>query len=559
VAEPLIRIECLAYRYPDAATPALGGVDLELRAGELVVLAGRSGSGKSTLLRACCGLVPHYHGGEVEGTVEIAGLDAREHGPAELGGAVGLVAQDPETQVVAATVRGELELPLEMRGEPAAAQARAIEEVALALAVPHLLGRSVDTLSGGELQRVALAAALVVRPRAVLLDEPTSQLDPVAGDELIWLLRRLNQEWGLTVLLAEHRLERCLAVADRVLAMSGGRIAFDGSPEGFLEWSLAADPALATPGARLFSLAGLRPLPVGVKSAREVLAARRGGDEGVGSGHSPDLQRSNVESGAHGTRKPTVDDARVHPALVAKNLWVARDPGDGPRDVLRGLDLRVARGERVALMGRNGAGKSTLLRAAAGLLEPLRGRVEAPGGCALLPQTPGDLLVRERVAEELPGPEGLQALRAVGLEWALDADPRDLSGGERQRLALAIVMAGRGAATSLPAAVCLDEPTRGMDRARKDELAASLTGLAGARSAVLVATHEVEFAAGFADRVVLLGDGQVIADATAAEVLSGGWYFATEVARILGGGGAVSPEAGAELLRAALPSSRSYS
>src|SRR5581483_9302010 len=201
---------------------ALSGVDFEVAEGAFLVVAGRSGSGKSTLLRACCGLVPHYHGGEISGRIEVAGLDVRDHGPAELGGVAGLVAQDPETQVVATTVRAELELPLELRGEPAASRARAIEEVALALAIPHLLDRPCDTLSGGELQRVALAAALVVRPRVVLLDEPTSQLDPVAGDELIWLLRRLNEEWGLTVVVAEHRLERCLHSASQVLALRDG-------------------------------------------------------------------------------------------------------------------------------------------------------------------------------------------------------------------------------------------------------------------------------------------------------------------------------------------------
>jgi energy-coupling factor transporter ATP-binding protein EcfA2 len=208
MADPLVRLRRLTYRYPNAAADALTAVDLEVETGELVVLAGRSGSGKSTLLRACCGLVPHYHGGEVEGSIEVAGMDVREHGPADLGAAVGLVAQDPETQVVSTTVRAELELPLEMRTESVAARARAVEEVALALAMPHLLDRTVDTLSGGELQRVALAAALVGRPRLVLLDEPTSQLDPVAGDELIGLLRRLNEEWGTAIVLAEHRLER---------------------------------------------------------------------------------------------------------------------------------------------------------------------------------------------------------------------------------------------------------------------------------------------------------------------------------------------------------------
>ncbi len=528
VPEPLVRIRALSYRYPSAPAPALADIDLEVAPGELVVLAGRSGSGKSSLLRACCGLIPHYHGGEIAGRVEIAGLDAREHGPAELGGAVGLVAQDPETQVVSTTVRAELELPLEIRGEPASARARAVEEVALALAMPHLLDRSIDTLSGGELQRVALAAALVLRPRLILLDEPTSQLDPVAGDELTWLLRRLNEEWGMAVVLAEHRLERCLAVADRVVAVESGRVAFDGRPGAFLEWAIAADPALATPGARLFDLAGLRPLPPGVKVARRAL-------DGVDVGPP---ERPSARARSQGAL-----------VLSARDAWVELDSYEGRRDVLRGVDLEVRAGERIALMGRNGAGKSTLLRAAAGLVPTVRGRVEATAGCALLPQSPTDLMLRERVADELPGEAGATALERAGLAAKADADPRDLSGGERQRLALALVTAGREGTEA--GVVCLDEPTRGMDRARKDELAAWIGELA-ATAAVVVATHDVEFAASFADRIVLLGEGTVIADGPPDEILSGGWYFATEVARILGVRGAISPEAGAELVRAAL-------
>ena len=434
-------------------------------------------------------------------------------------------------------MRAELELPLEIRGETPAARARAVEEVALALAMPQLLDRTTDALSGGELQRVALAATLVLRPQLVLLDEPTSQLDPVAGDELIWLLRRLNEEWGTAVVLAEHRLERCLAAADRVLAMDGGRIAFDGAPEAFLEWALENDPALATPGARLFGLAGLRPPPRGVRRAREALAT-------LG------LNRS-----AARPEPPRPSGTRVgsssSPALRARDAWVELDAGQAPRDVLRGIELTIGRGERVALMGRNGAGKSTLLRAAAGLLRPVRGGIESTAGCALLPQAPADLLLRERVGDELPGEAGLRALEAVGLAGKQDADPRDLSGGERQRLALAIVTAGRTEAGA-PGLVCLDEPTRGMDRARKDELAAWLRELAEAGSAALVATHDVEFAATFADRVILLGDGVVIADGRPDEILSGGWYFATEVARILGTPGAISPEQGAEIIRTQL-------
>jgi energy-coupling factor transport system ATP-binding protein len=545
---PVLAIEDLVYRYPGAGRNALGGVGLTIDPGELVVLAGRSGSGKSTLLRAACGLVPHFHGGEIEGSVEVAGLDAREHGPAELAGAVGLVAQDPESQIVSTTVRAEIDLPLELRGESPARRARAIEEVALALAIPDLLDRTTDTLSGGELQRVALAAALVSRPRVVLLDEPTSQLDPVAGDELVWLLRRLNEQWGTAVILCEHRLERCLAASDRAVAMREGSIAFDGGPQGFLEWALANDPALATPGARLFQLAGLSPPPTGVREARETVAreapeaARPGGRGFVASDRAPSAPHL-IEAPDRATPPPR--------PLDVSDLWVELDPGTGPRDVLREIDLAISAGERVALMGRNGAGKSTLLRAAAGIVEPVRGRIEAPGGCALLSQSPDDFLVHERVGDELPGEAGRRALEAVDLGWARDADPRDLSGGERQRLALAIVMAGRGADEAPPGLVCLDEPTRGMDRARKEELAGRIRTLADGGTAIVVATHDVEFAAEFAERVALLGEGELIADGPATEVLSGGWYFATEVARILDTDRAITPEQGAERLRRA--------
>ncbi len=551
-----LEIDGLVYRYPNSSSqPALIDVSLRLAPGEFALLAGRSASGKSTLLRAACGLVPHFHGGEIDGRIEVAGIDAIAHGPGELAAAVGYVAQDPETQVVSTTVAAEIELPLEMRGDQPSSRARAVEEVALALAIPHLLDRAVDTLSGGELQRVALAAALVTRPRLVLLDEPTSQLDPVAGDELIWLLRRLNEEWGVTVLLAEHRLERCLAAADRVIAMTSGSISFDGPPGSFLTWAQRTDEALETPAARLFSLCGIEPLPVGVRDARRTLASADSADRGEtdplrtactfsASGPRPAVPSPPKKLREEGVRLPS------NPALRTRGLWVELTQRETPRDVLKGIDLSVESGERIALMGRNGAGKSTLLRTLAGLTEPVRGKAVAAAGIALLTQNPSDYLVRERVGDELPGDVGLAALRVVGMEHAVDADPRDLSGGERQRLALAIALAGRMEGDELPGLVALDEPTRGMDRARKGDLVDLIGDLAARGAGLLVATHDVEFAAAFAERVVLMGDGVVIADGPAAEVLSGGWYFATEVARVLDLPGVVTPEQGAEALRA---------
>jgi energy-coupling factor transport system ATP-binding protein len=485
------------------------------------------------MIRAAAGLVPHFHGGEFAGRVVVGGLDTREHGPSELATVAGTLLQDPETQVVLNTVRSELSLPLENRGEPPAAVARGVEEAALALGIAGLLDRATHTLSGGELQRVALGAALAGRPQLVLLDEPTSQLDPVAGDELIWLLRRLNEEWGTTVILAEHRLERCLAAADRVLAFADGRVACDARPREFLSWAAEHAPALQTPGARLFERAGLRPPPSGVKDARATLRSHGLLDDripktGEGSDPSPVLGMRRVKD-----RRT----ARVSPALRLRRVW---HEVSGGQAILRAVDLSISSGERVALMGRNGAGKSTLLRVAAGLLDATRGNVDADGRVALLLQNPGDYLLHETVGDEAPA----AAREAAGLGVAEERHPRDLSGGEKQRLALAVVL-GAG---DPPAVVSLDEPTRGLDRGAKGDLASRLTALAQHGAAVLVATHDPEFAATFADRVVLLADGRPIADGPADEVLSGGWYFATETARIVGHH-ALLPEDGAEHLR----------
>jgi energy-coupling factor transport system ATP-binding protein len=528
---PLLSFEQVGYRYPGAAEQALSDVTIDLRPGEFCLLAGLSGHGKSTLLRAACGLVPHFHGGHFAGRVTLAGLDTREHGPSDLGAVAGVLFQDPETQLVMSSVRAELALALESRGHGATAVARGVEEVSLALGIDALLDRSTHDLSGGEKQRVALGAALAGRPRLVLLDEPTSQLDPVAGDELIGLLRRLNQEWETTIVLAEHRLERCLAAADRVIALHDGRVACDGDPEAFLTWATRRSPPLQTPAAKLFALSGIAPAPTGVRQARAALRAR---------GLLPEEDSSPALDSA--PRRPPRGRARraerASAALELDAVW--HELSDGPA-ILRGVDLRLQPGEAVALMGRNGAGKSTLLRHAAGLLAPTRGRVRTAGRVALLLQNPGDYFIHERVCDELP--DG--APMPEGLEGAAQRNPRDLSGGERQRLALAIVT-GAGDA---PAVVALDEPTRGMDRAAKGLLADELRRRAREGQAVIVATHDPEFAAACADRAILLADGRVIADGTTAELLAGGWYFATETARILGGaGGALLPEQGTELL-----------
>jgi energy-coupling factor transport system ATP-binding protein len=513
-----LAFEQMTYRYPGADRDALAGVSLAVEPGELVLLAGGSGSGKSTLLRAAAGLVPHFHGGTFAGRVRCGGLDTREHGPARLSAVAGTLFQDPETQVVMGTVRAELAFPLENRGWTAAAVARGVEEAALALGLGGLLDRGTHELSGGELQRVALAAALAGRPRLLLLDEPTSQLDPVAGDELLGVLRRLNEEWGTAIVLAEHRLERCLPAADRVIELRGGRVVADETPRAWLARTRA------TPAARLFELAGLPGAPVTVKEARRALAVR--GGDGAHGGLSTAGGEAALDGAAGAGARPRLGRRERRAArLAVEDVWL--ELREGPA-VLQGVTLHANDGEAIALMGRNGAGKSTLLKAIAGVVAPTRGRVRAERA-ALLTQHPGDHLLHDTIGAVMPDSE-LAARH-----------PRDVSGGERQRSALELIL--RADADVL----LLDEPTRGMDPARRDALAGRLRERPGV---VIVATHDAEFAAAFATRVVLLGDGRAVADAAPADVLAGGWYFATQVARVLGGaGGALTADEGAALLR----------
>ena len=487
----------LTFRYPGAAAPALEDVSLELEDGEVVALLGPSGSGKSTLLRALAGLVPHFHGGRFAGRVEVAGLDTRRHRPAELAGTVAMVFQDPEDQVVLLRVASEVAFGLENLGVPPAQILPRAHRALDAVGAAHLAARPVAELSSGELQRVCLASALALEPRLLLLDEPTSQLDPDAAEAFL----DLALELGIAVVCSEQRPARPLARADRVLFLDGGRLVLDAPRGEALVWLAEHRPAYvpAEPPQVTECYEGGEVVGRVGRAGRLVLDPRRGAALAWPAEHRP----VSVSS-----EPPQVTECYEEGEVVCRVGSVSFSYGNGP-PVLAGVSLELHRGEIVALTGPNGSGKTTLGKLAAGLLEPGSGRVERHGRALYLLQDPGRYLLRDRADEEVALAVGgdlaraRRALAELGMETRCDAHPRDLSSGERERLALAAVLVAE------PDVLVLDEPTRGVDPERKLELADLLRAQAHSR-ATLVITHDLVFAAAVADRAVALGAREAV-------------------------------------------------
>ncbi|MEU6951250.1 ATP-binding cassette domain-containing protein [Streptomyces sp. NPDC045714] len=551
----MIRFERVSVRYEGTEHPTLSGVDLTVPEGELVLLVGPSGVGKSTLLGTVSGLVPHFTGGLLSGRVTVGGRDTRTHKPRELADLVGTVGQDPLAHFVTDTVEDELAYGMESLGLAPDVMRRRVEETLDLLGLAELRDRPIATLSGGQQQRVAIGSVLTPHPRVLVLDEPTSALDPAAAEEVLAVLQRLVHDLGTTVLMAEHRLERVVQYADQVVLLPApGAAPVMGPPAEIMKVSPVRPPV-----AELGLLAGWDPLPLSVRDARRGAGGLRDRLAEASPPVPPEV------SGMPGAPVPVVAE-RSRPGRFARLLGrgadvpaapgadpVTRVDGLGVRrgrvEALRRVTLTVAPGETVALMGRNGAGKSTLLGALVGMIEPTSGTVRV-GGLApartdpramvrrvgLVPQEPRDLLYADTVAAECAAAdrdagatEG--SCRALVSELlpgvADDTHPRDLSEGQRLALALALVLTGR------PPLLLLDEPTRGLDYAAKARLVGVLRGLAAEGHAIVLATHDVELAAELAHRVVILADGEVVADGPTGRVVVSSPAFAPQTAKIL--------------------------
>ena len=503
-----VRFDGVSFTYPDETRPVLHDVSLDIEEGAFVLVVGPTGSGKSTLLRAVNGLVPHFSGGTFSGQVRVAGRDTIENAPRQLSDVVAFVPQDPGSSFVLDRVEDELAYAMENLGVDESKMRRRVEETLDALDIASLRDRSVRTLSGGEKQRVAIAAALTPGARVLILDEPTSQLDPQGAEDVLAALQRLVHDLGYTVLAAEHRLERIAGFGDVAIGLLGDASVRVGDPA-----SIFAQLSIGPPVAKLGAALGWDPVPLTVRDARRaatgVLLPKRPADQSAADKEVL-LRARSLDAGYDGTR------------------------------VLKQVDLELRRGEVVALVGRNGSGKTTLLRCLAGLHSPSRGSVTAldavpiPGrSVALSPQVPETVLFKERVDDEIGvGTKGAASVEALLERFDLGGlrhrHPRDLSSGQRLLVAIAAI-----AATEAPVFL-LDEPTRGLDPESKKRLALMTRTFASQGNAILFATHDVELVAEVADRVVMLASGEVIADGDTRVVIGDSTVFAPQTARVFG-------------------------
>lgn len=525
---PAIQLDHVTITYDGAQGPVLRDVDVTVEEGELVAVVGRTGSGKSTLLQAIGGTVPHFTGGTLAGRVVVAGHDTRTHRPRDLAGVVGMVGQDPLAGFVTDTVEAELAYGMEQLGLPPATMRRRVEETLDLLGIADLRAAPLRDLSGGQQQRVAIGSVLTCHPQVLVLDEPTSALDPTAAEDVLATITRLVHDLATTVVVAEHRIERVLHHADSVIHVVDGRVEH-GSPAEVMRTATVAPPVV-----ELGRLAGWDPLPLSVRDARRAAVHLRESLPPASSTGSP----------ATGSGRGADTPSTPAPTLRARGVTVRYGDLVAVRDV--SLDLHA--GEITAVMGRNGSGKSSLLWALQGSGPRESGSVLVDGTdtaglraerrrerVGLVPQTAGDLLYLDTVGGELDQADresgrdpGTARTHLDRLAPGIPADrhPRDLSEGQRLALVLAVQL------TADPPVLLLDEPTRGLDYPAKASLRVTLRGLARAGRTVVCSTHDVELVAETADRVVVLADGEVVADGPAREVVTASPAFAPQVAKI---------------------------
>ncbi|MFH1788123.1 MAG: energy-coupling factor transporter ATPase [Candidatus Altiarchaeota archaeon] len=516
--KPIVSFRDVSFWYPGSDSAALRGVSLNVYPSEFMLVVGSSGSGKSTFLRCINGLVPHFSGGRFKGSVSVCGLDTKKNRVRDLAEHVGFVFQDPENQFIMSSVESELAFGLENRRLTRNQIKDAIDEVSQIFGLEEFLSRRVTDVSSGEKQKIVLASVLAAKPRVLVLDEPTSQLDPVSAREFLCFLKDMSRRLSLTVVLAEHRLDRVSGFADRVFDLDSG---LAGPPEDILPNTSAAPPTLKL-AARLREKNIDIGKPLSIKQARDALEKHR-----------------------HMFKETKKQEKKQAQDIVAviKDL----DKSFNGDKILKNANLTLFRGEFLALLGRNGAGKTTLVKHLNGLLSPDSGKVTVLGAdvsektvdemahqVGFVSQNPNDYLFSETVLAELSFTAenlGVNAdieslLDYVGLTKHKNTYPRDLSCGERQKVAIASILVGN------PQIIIFDEPTRGMDAQSKENLSSLLAKLKSSGKTILFVTHDVETAAASADRVAIIEHGTVTCQGPPRDILPNNKTFQPQISQL---------------------------
>lgn len=534
----ILKVENMSFTYPQCGGEALSDISFSAERGEFIVLCGATGSGKSTLLRMLKRELSPL--GERKGEVYYKGRRLSELEDRESASAIGFVMQSPEQQIVTDKVWHELAFGLENLGIPKSDIARRVAEMASYFGIGPWYGRDTAELSGGQKQLLNLAAVLVMQPELLILDEPTAQLDPIAAADFIATLKRLNQDFGLTIIIAEHRLEDVIPTGDRLMVMEKGKLIADGRPEQVISGLRGRHDILCgmPAAARLSTELGAEgECPLTVRAGREFI------EQGY---------RNEVRS------LPTAEiQQQGETALEFRDVYFryTRDS----KDILRGLDLKVFCGEIFCILGGNGSGKTTSLKAAAGLIKAYSGSIKVFGkklkeyknrslyrNClAMLPQDVQTVFLKNTVREELEECGAKAAELPYDISHLLDKHPYDLSGGEQQLTALAKVLAAE------PKLLLLDEPTKGLDASAKRNIISVLKQLKNDGMTIVTVTHDVEFAAMCADRCAIFFDGGIVSSGAPDEFFSENSFYTTAASRMTRGyyDKAVTVEAAAELCR----------
>lgn len=533
----ILQIENLTFTYPDAERPALTDVSFSVGEGEFAVICGVSGCGKSTLLSLIKRESAPF--GDKKGSIIFNGIQQEKIDDKTSCTDIGFVSQRPESRIVTDKVWHELAFGLESLGLSSPVIRRRVAETAAFFGIDRWYDKKTAELSGGQKQLLNLAAVTAMRPKLLLLDEPTAQLDPIASSDFINTLRKLNRELGLTVLIVEHRLEEVLPIADRVLLADGGKIVFDGPPRLFTDF---------------FEKNAEHPMVYALPSAAKIFRMLGGNGTSpitVRDGHAY-LTRNYNNTVRSLVKEPKTTNKENE--LSAENVYFRYEKSEA--DVLRGISLDIHKGEHLCILGGNGTGKTTLLNVLAGLLTPYRGKVTLKGkklakysqsdlyrnNLAMLPQDPQLLFLRKTVREELyemckaSGYEKDKAealtdavAENTGIAQLLDSHPYDLSGGEQQKAALAKIL------LTQPRIIFLDEPTKGIDPYGRKQLAEILRSLNSKGVTIVTVTHDAEFAAEYADRCAFLFNGEIISTDTPDAFFADNSFYTTSASRIARG------------------------